>query len=110
MAIRKAAAPDGDGELVGSLGNAGILDCWPQIVEFLTATVYEDGSKRTLPTLLLFVEDGRWRLWLHDRDQERSTWTEASELEEALSALEKGLADESITWRRTVPRKRKGGG
>jgi hypothetical protein len=108
MAIRRQPLPESNGEPVGGLGNAGILDCWPSLVEFLTAKEYEDGTKRVLPTLLLFVEDGKWRLWLNDRDQERSTWAESGELETALGTLEQGLSSESLSWRRTVPRKKGG--
>jgi hypothetical protein len=50
-------------------------------------------------TLLLFVEAGRLKGCLNDRDMARSVFVSAESLEGLLDAMETGLADETLEWR-----------
>ena len=45
---------------------------YPVLVEWMTATAWEDGAKRQPGSLLLIAEDGVWKAWVNDRDGQRS--------------------------------------
>lgn len=79
---------------------------YPQITEFLTAEVWEDGSSRQTATLTVFWEDARWKLCLNDRAVGRTGWVSGRSLSEALVALEAGLLEDDLDWRRKGNRKK----
>lgn len=86
----------------------------PELWSHLADEQYEDGSPRERSTLMVFVEDGLVKLCLNDRDQNRTAWISALTLQEAMGALEKGLAGGRLDWRVKRPqggsgRSRKGG-
>lgn len=71
----------------------------PALSEYLTATEYPDGAKRTTSTILLFVDAGMVKACLNDRDQGQSLWVSASTPTEALQALERHLSLGTGEWR-----------
>lgn len=102
MAIRKAVekATDGVLEVTGEVG--GLLGRLPLVWEYISSGQYEDGSRRVPATLSVFVSDGRLTAGLNDRDQARIAFRSGETLEEALGALEQGLAGDSLDWRRSA--------
>jgi len=77
----------------------GYLSAYPRLWEFLTVGVYEDGGKRLLPTLMLFLHDGRPTMALNDRDQECTAFVSGEAVGGLLDALERGLEADSLSWR-----------
>lgn len=72
----------------------------PALWEYLTLAVWEDGSVRELSTLILMVEEGRWKACLSDKANDRTAWRTADTLAGLLEALEAGLAGGGLDWRR----------
>jgi len=81
-----------------------LTESLPSLAEFLAEVAWPDGSPRQTGTLMVFVEDGRWKGWLHDRDQSCSCFVSNTTLSNLLSALDAGLADEGLEWRPDRPR------
>jgi hypothetical protein len=73
---------------------------YPTLFVHMTETVWEDGKKRIPSTLLLFVENGRWKAFLHDRDGKRGAWVTADSWEEVLQASERAIEASSTEWRK----------
>lgn len=81
-----------------------LTEAYPALDEFLTLTVWDDGSRRETGTLLLCTGDGRYRAWLNDRDAGVSAWVSSGTLSGLLEAIEKGLREGGMEWR--VPKGR----
>jgi len=73
----------------------------PQLLEYLSLTVYEGGEKRQTSTLTIFVEDGFVKLCLNDRDAARTGWVAETTLEEAMKTLEGKLVSGQVEWRKS---------
>lgn len=86
-----------------------VSDRFPALWDYLSATVYTDGSPRRPSTLLLFTEDSVWKVCLSDRACDRTAWAAGDTPIEALDALEHALADGGVVWRRK-PQAGPGGG
>jgi len=86
---------------------------WRTLAEFLSSCTWDDGSSREPGTLLVFAEDGVWKACLHDRTGGMQTFVSAQTPGALWDALEKGLAGDSLEWRRKKPwgggKPRKGG-
>lgn len=83
----------------------------PTLVEWLAASEWEDKTPRETSTLLLFVEDGRWKCCFTDRDAEKCVWITCDTLTGLLALLEGDLQDGSGEWRekkKWEPGKKKG--
>lgn len=81
------------------LKSAGILEDWPDLAAFLTQATWEDGSPRATGTAMVFTEEGRWKVWLHDRDAGQGCFVSGATLGEALGAAEAAAAGEAGDWR-----------
>jgi len=92
----KAAAVPGE---AAADADPGFFSPFPALWEFLTSAVYDDGSKRALPTLMLFLHDGRLTAALNDRDNVQTVFVSGDSPEAILDALERGLVGESHQWR-----------
>jgi hypothetical protein len=71
----------------------------PVLWEYLTADQYDDGSRRTPSSLLVFVESGVVKVCLNDREVDRTLWASGGSLEDALAALDLKAGDGSADWR-----------
>ena len=78
----------------------------PALWEFVTASAWDDGQERVTGTILIFVEDGRVKLCLNDRDGDCVAFVSGLTFEEALSSANEGLEGDTLDWRRS---KRSGG-
>lgn len=80
-----------------------LTGAYPHLWEFGTEAAFSDGSHRPLPTLTVFVEDGVWKLCLNDRAEGEIAFTAGATLTDALNALERGLRDGTLDWRKPKP-------
>jgi hypothetical protein len=71
----------------------------PYIVAFLSQTVWEDGKDRKPGSILVVADGGLWKCWVNDRDALLSAWVSADTLLDLLSAVERGLAGDALSWR-----------
>ena len=96
--IRRSTAGH-KGVPAATIDGEGLEAVAPALMEFLTLCVWEDGKVRQTGTLMLLAEGGRWKAWLHDRDQRRSGWVTAATLRDLIDAVERGVHQESVDWR-----------
>lgn len=76
-----------------------VAKAFPAVLEFLTAVQWAPGEPRKPGTLTIFTDDGLWKASLNDKDADRSAFVSAASPELCLVALEKGLRDDTLTWR-----------
>lgn len=77
----------------------GPLEVYSGLVEFLTRIEWDPGEVRVPGTMMVFVEDGRWKIWLHDRDAGEGCFVSGETLHEALEAADKAIAGGGGDWR-----------
>jgi len=82
------------------------LTC-PTVMEFLCRCAWDDGAPRVTGTLMLMLDQGKWKLWVHDREDRLSTFVTGRTLEDALRSLEGILRGGNGDWR---PDRDQGGG
>lgn len=82
----------------------------PALWAHLSYGSYPDGSPRERSTLSIFCGDYGLQACLNDRDNGLVAFVTADALEGLLEALERGLASDSVDWRkaRSGPSARKG--
>jgi len=74
---------------------------YPQVIEYLTAEAYPDGSKRVTSTLVIVCDGAAWRVGLSDKDNARIMWKQGSTLVGALESVELALMDDDPShWRK----------
>jgi hypothetical protein len=86
----------------GDSGPVGLCDLvrrFEALVEYLTETVNEDGTTREKASLLIVHDQGQWKGWINDRDNNRTSWTSAATLTGLFEVLEDGLRNDDLDWR-----------
>jgi len=73
---------------------------YPKLLAHLSDTAWDDGKPRKTSTLLLLVENARWKAFFHDRDGKRGFWLSAESWEWLLEALEAAVDSSSTEWRK----------
>lgn len=73
-------------------------DRFPDLHEWLSLDHYDDGSPRVTCTLTIMVDAGALKLFLNDRDNNRSACVNAASFDEALDQLDRGLKNDSLHW------------
>ena len=73
---------------------------YPRLFAHLTEQFWDDGKVRKTSTLLVMVENGRWKAFFHDRDGKRGFWTSAEAWEGLLDQLEGSVDSSSTEWRK----------
>jgi hypothetical protein len=76
---------------------------FPCLHEFLTEIVWEDGKARKTGTMMIVVEDGYWKMWLHDRDGLVSSWTAGTTVDDVMLMAEDALERQTMQWRPDKP-------
>lgn len=77
----------------------------PLIVEHLTHASWDDGTPREVSTITVFVNDGRIKLCLNDREAQCSLYVTADTMQGAFASLEKQLASgPRADWRKWAPK------
>lgn len=107
MALRKrdkAVDEGGDGVIpvIASLAKK-----YPSLWEFMSCPRYDDGSKRILPTVSLFMCPEGLKASLNDRDQGTVAFVTGDTLESVLASLEAGLQGDTLDWRVSAYGKKK---
>ena len=105
---RREPRANGDGGQAGLTGGE-LCTLFPCLAEFLCQSSWEEGVPRTTGTALVLVEDGRWKLWLHDRDVAESLWVSGATLDEVFSTADQLIASGAGEWRKDRPQSRGGG-
>lgn len=78
-----------------------VLREWlPTLHEYVTTTRWEDGKPRKTSTVMLLCENGKWKVWVHDRDLKRSCWITGDCWEGVWEQTERSLKDDSLEWRK----------
>lgn len=86
-----------------SIGEAcSIMIRYPHLWEFLTASTFEDGSARTLPSMTLFGDGRLLKACVNDKAEGTVAFVTGTTLQTILEALEEGLAGDCLDWRRSV--------
>lgn len=80
--------------------DSAFVDDYPALAEYMTLNHWDNGDARETATLLIFVEDGRFKACVNDREESRSGWVSADGFRSLLEAVEKGLREGTIDWRR----------
>lgn len=88
-------------------GSTKLAAKYPAIWEFLTLSIWEDGEPRVPGSITVFLQDGFLKACLIDKDADLVAFVSADSLEGILQALEAGIQDERMDWRR--PREKGGG-
>lgn len=99
---RDNAGGQGDGSF--EIGDFGTMSQYPFVVDFMRQLHWEDGKARKPGTILLTVEDGRWKAWLHDNDASASAWLSGATLTGLFESMEDMLASGGGEWRRDRPK------
>jgi hypothetical protein len=79
---------------------------YPGLVEFLTATRWENGDQRVPGTVTLFTDGSVWKMCLSDKDSGLMAFVTAECPESVLVAANKGLETGSLDWRAQKDRQR----
>lgn len=104
MPLRKPVTVNGSS--IGQsekVGPGKVLTGWPNVLDFLSMSTWDDGSSRTLGTIRIFVEEGRWKLALNDPGNGRYAFLSGETPEDVLSAADDGLGDDTLDWRASKP-------
>lgn len=78
--------------------DAGFELRYPALWEWVSVTLLQ-GRSRQPSTLLFFREEGKWKVCLCDRENERVLFRSGLTLEAALDALEAALCVPGADWR-----------
>lgn len=96
----KRPEPDAAGSVKTSMLDEVFRGWLPDLHDRLCETAWDDGKPRKTDTLLLFVENGRWKAHLHDRDGKRGAFVTGESWEEVLEAVNRAIQLSSLEWRR----------
>lgn len=72
---------------------------FPCLYEHLSEISWDDGEPRKTSTLFIFAEGGQVTICVGERNEDRSLWTGAETVQEALQAAEEALAVPLPLWR-----------
>lgn len=82
------------------LASEEFVFAFSSLLEFLCRADWEEGVSRVPGTAMVLVEDGLWKLWLHDKDARESLWLTGPSLESILASAESHLRAGTGDWRR----------
>lgn len=73
---------------------------YPALFDYFCSDRWDDKTPRLTTTLWLFAEDGRIKACVSDRDTQESAFVTADTLLGLLEAIEEGLAQDGLSWRK----------
>jgi len=107
MALRKRSQPAaGEPSELKLVEDDGFYARWPHVFDFLTQLRWEDGTPRQVGTVVLFVEDGKPKACLSDKDADEVCFVTGGGFLEALDLAEAGLGMDKLDWRHSKARRR----
>jgi hypothetical protein len=99
MAMSRSAGASAAGNRGTTVEDPKLKALYRALHEFLTEREWDDGKPRKTGTLMILVEDGWWKCWVHDRDGKASAWFTGQDLDGAMSAVEDALDAGTVAWR-----------
>jgi len=72
---------------------------WPNLYEWMRETTWEDGTKRLTGAIMLTVDNGYLKCWIHDKDGARSAWVSGEGWLALLKKVDESLASGALEWR-----------
>lgn len=72
---------------------------YPALWEYLTATEYDKDKPRETATLSVFVDGGKWKSVINDRDNQRSGFTTSDTFNGVITETDARLQTDSMDWR-----------
>jgi len=106
--LRRPTDSDRDGTIVLDTADPGAWkDKYPSLWLFLTAVTYPEGDRRQTGTVLIFLDAGRLKACLSDRECGEVAFVSHATPDGLLEAVEAGLAGGGLDWRAAH---KKGGG
>lgn len=102
--VRLTPAKGGDAEPTDPPGE------FPLLEELMWTVTLSDGSTRETMSVTVFVEDGRLKAALNDRDLGVVAFVTGESLMDLFSTVERSLVEDCLDWRASNSRKRKKGG
>lgn len=101
MTLKRRSGPNGGRDVgVGSfVTDSSVAGVDPLTHAFLCLEKWPDGSARRTGTLLLFVDQGKLKACVTDRDAQLVAFVSGDSLPGLLDALERGLRDDTLDWR-----------
>lgn len=107
MALRKPNKGSENGAAHGYVAEEdSFYRSFPTVADFLRQDRWEDGSRRTPGVLMLLMDQGWCKAWVHDKDAKRAAWVSATTFAGLLEAVESGIQEDSLEWR---PDRKQGG-
>lgn len=82
-----------------SAGPCPVRAAYPELDEFLTKEVWEDGSDRESGAFMVVSDEGRLKIWLKDEDSGCSCWITGATLGELFDRACAALAGGDVDWR-----------
>jgi hypothetical protein len=100
MAVQRRQGGAASPPVPAVLGDGpGLLQGYPDLYDFLVLGRWPDGCVRETGTAMVFLDDGKWKIWLHDRDAKAGCFVAGNSLEGALQAAEGAVSGQSGDWR-----------
>lgn len=107
MFLKRASGTGKPGSPGAVLVDPSFLEYHPALHEFFSLTQWDEKTKRKPGTMSLFVEDGRWKSFVNDKDANRFACISAGTFEELLETLERLLREDELEWRQNKGNYRK---
>lgn len=107
MALKKRDRAAVEASVSGGPALDALAKKVPTLWEFLSLGEYDDGSKRVLGTLIIFVDGALVKGFVNDRDQGLSACVSSGTLLGLLEAVEDGLEGDTLEWRASDNKKRR---
>lgn len=105
--VKKRAQESGEWLDLSQPSTAGSwLARYPHLWEFLWDVVFDDGSKRTPGSVVLFRDSLRLKACLSDKDADLVAFVTADTPDALFEALEVGIRDDTLDWRRQQKKRR----
>lgn len=95
--MKKKAVADAPG---GPAASVEGLDRLKRFAEWMTATTFDDGAERQLPTYTVWCQGGEWKANLRDREEGLCLWLSAPTHLELIKLIDAACQDASYSWRK----------
>lgn len=76
---------------------------YPCLWEWMTLTRWDNGASRIPTSITLFLDDGRVKAAVSDKELGRVAFVSGWTVEDTLRAVEDGLLQQSLDWRKAQP-------
>lgn len=99
MAMSRSSGASAAGNKMATVADEKLRVAFPRVHEFLTEREWDDAKPRKTGTVMILVEDGWWKAWVHDRDGKASSWFSGTSLDDVLKAVDDALDGGTVAWR-----------